>query len=103
MAAADMIAESGFDSLEAKDADEAMLLLRTRDDIGFLFTDINMPGSMDGLELAHTVHDTWPPVKIVMTSGRMNLKPCDIPTGAQFVAKPYSQNSVTRVLCKLAA
>lgn len=103
MAAADMLAEFGFQSLEANNADEALLILEQRRDIAILFTDIEMPGSMNGLELAHAVHDIWPPVKIMMTSGRVLLKQADLPDGAQFVSKPYSQSAMTRILTKLAA
>jgi CheY-like chemotaxis protein len=70
MTAVDMIEEAGFEILEAANADEAILLLEARRDITVLFTDIEMPGSMDGLRLAQAVRGRWPPIKIIATSGR---------------------------------
>jgi CheY-like chemotaxis protein len=79
------IEEAGFVALGAGDADEAIALLRARPDIAVMFTDINMPGSMDGLELAHTVRDRWPPIKILVASGQIRLRQSDLP----FLEKPY--------------
>ena len=71
MDAVQMIEEAGFDVLEAANADEAIAILETRSDINVIFTDINMPGSMDGLKLAHAVRGRWPPIKIIAT-----VRPC---------------------------
>ncbi|WP_281280387.1 response regulator, partial [Pelagibacterium montanilacus] len=60
----------GFRTYEATNADAAVALLEAHADIGLIFTDIDMPGSMDGLKLAAAVRDRWPPVKIIVTSGR---------------------------------
>ena len=65
----DAVETAGFDVLEAGDADEAIAILTARNDVSLIFTDVHMPGSMDGLKLAHFVRDRWPPVKIVATSG----------------------------------
>ena len=65
MRAVDMVEEAGFTPIEAMDADEAVAILESRSDIALLFTDIQMPGSMDGLKLAHAVHERWPPIKII--------------------------------------
>ena len=65
--AVDLIEEAGFIALEAENADEAVAILEQRSDIVLLFTDINMPGSMDGLKLAHAVRDRWPPIKIIVS------------------------------------
>jgi CheY-like chemotaxis protein len=70
MTAVDMIEEAGFEILEAANGDEAILLLEAWRDITVLFTDIEMPGSMDGLRLAQAVRARWPPIKIITTSGR---------------------------------
>ena len=64
-----LLEEAGFDTLEAACADEAIALLEARQDIRIVFTDINMPGSMDGLALAQAVRRRWPPVELVLTSG----------------------------------
>jgi CheY-like chemotaxis protein len=87
--AVEFVEEAGFVALAARDADEAVILLKARADITVLFTDINMPGSMDGLRLAHTVRDRWPPVKIIVASGRARLKQSDLPADSAFLEKPY--------------
>jgi CheY-like chemotaxis protein len=87
--AADMIEEAGYIAIEAKDADEAIAILNSRPDITLLFTDINMPGSLDGLKLAHLVRDRWPPIKIIIVSGKAHLSKDDMPTGSRFFPKPF--------------
>jgi DNA-binding NtrC family response regulator len=87
--AADMIEEAGYVAIEAKDADEAIAILISRPDIVLLFTDINMAGSMDGLKLAHLVRDRWPPIKIIIVSGKTNLQTNDMPPGGRFFPKPF--------------
>ena len=92
---------AGFDVLEAGDADEAIAILTARNDIRLVFTDVQMPGSMDGLKLAHFVRDRWPPVKIVATSGRARIAESDLPEGGRFVPKPYSAAEITATLREL--
>ncbi|UPK05174.1 response regulator [Bradyrhizobium sp. 170] len=92
---------AGFDVLEAGDADEAVSILATRSDIHLIFTDIHMPGSMDGLKLAYFVRDRWPPVKIVATSGRARINDSDLPEGGRFLPKPYSAAEITTTLREL--
>jgi two-component system, response regulator PdtaR len=89
MLAADAAAAAGFVALEACNADEAVSLLESRVDIAVLFTDIEMPGSMSGLKLAHVVHQRWPKIKIMVVSGAVDLQPSALPPGSQFMAKPY--------------
>ena len=79
-------------------ADEAIEILEGRDDIRVIFTDIHMPGSMDGLKLARAVRDRWPPIKIIVTSGREYPKMSDIPEGGRFFPKPYSPTQVQTAL-----
>jgi CheY-like chemotaxis protein len=76
-----------------KDADEAIAILEKRTDITLLFTDIQMPGSMDGLKLAHAVRDRWPPIKIVVVSGQTALTQNDLPANSFFSA---SRSTVSR-------
>ena len=71
MRAVDIVEDAGFRSVEAVNADEAMSILESRSDISLLFTDIQMPGSMDGLKLAHAVHNRWPDIKIILVSGQV--------------------------------
>lgn len=103
MDAADMIAAAGFEVLEAGNAKEAIDILESRRDITVVFTDIQMPGSMDGLKLARAVRGRWPPIKIVATSGRLNVGETDLPEGGRFLPKPYSALEVTGVLRELTA
>jgi len=86
--AVDMVEDAGFTSVEAVDADEAVAILESRSDIALLFTDIQMPGSMDGLKLAHAVYERWPPIKIILVSGQLKLANIDIPPDSQFFGKP---------------
>ena len=88
MRAVDMVEDAGYTSVEAVDADAALAILESRSDIALLFTDIQMPGSMDGLTLAHAVHQRWPPIKIILVSGQLRLANIDIPPHSRFFGKP---------------
>ena len=103
MTALDMIEEAGFEILEATNADEAILLLEARRDITVVFTDIEMPGSMNGLRLAEAVRDRWPPVKIIATSGHYVVRDGDLPSGGLFLAKPYSLSQISSALREITA
>ena len=99
--AIEMIEDAGFEALQAADADEAIQILENRSDICIVFTDIQMPGSMDGLKLAHAVRGRWPPIKIVTTSGRINVRIDDLPSGGRFLPKPYRPEEVAGTLREL--
>lgn len=101
MDAADMVKAAGFEVVEAANADEAIEILEHRFDITVVFTDIQMPGSMDGLKLARAVKGRWPPIKIVATSGQLQVGENDLPEGGRFLPKPYSPTQVTGVLREL--
>ena len=101
MDAVDMIAAAGFEVVEAANADDAIEILESRPDITVVFTDIQMPGSMDGLKLARAVRGRWPPIKIVATSGHVGVGEGDLPEGGRFLLKPYSPRQVTGVLREL--
>ena len=88
MRAVDMVEDAGFTPIEALDADEAVAILESRSDIALMFTDIQMPGSMDGLRLAHAVHERWPPIKIILVSGQLSPPSIDIPPCSRFFGKP---------------
>jgi CheY-like chemotaxis protein len=96
-----MIEDAGFDVLEAVDADQAIEILEVRPDIHVIFTDIQLPGSMDGLKLAHAVRGRWPPIKIIATSGRVNLRTDDLPEGGRFLPKPYGPDEIVGTLREL--
>lgn len=93
---ADFLSESGFEVHEAAGADEALAVLEANPSIRLLFTDIDMPGSMDGLKLSAAVRDRWPPVHIIVTSGHRNVDRAQMPAGSLFVAKPYVPSDVAR-------
>jgi CheY-like chemotaxis protein len=101
MLAVEVVEEAGFIAIEARDADEAVMLLESRTDITLLFTDINMPGSMDGLKLAHAVRDRWPPIKILVVSGQQRLQSSDLPSHSCFVGKPYQASALVEELRSL--
>jgi len=88
MRAVDMVEDAGFTPLEAINADDALAILESRSDIELLFTDIQMPGSMDGLKLAHAVHKRWPLIKIILVSGQLKLTDNDKPIDSRFFGKP---------------
>jgi len=93
--AADILHEKGFAVLEAADADAALKLLETHQDVRLLFTDIQMPGQWDGLELTRLVHERWPKVLLIMASGRPGPKATEIPDDGRFIRKPYRDNELT--------
>jgi len=100
MDAVDMIAAAGFDVVEAGNADEAIEILEARRDITVVFTDIQMSGSMDVLKLARAVRG-WPPIKIVATSGQLDLRETDLAEGGRFLARPYGPLEIAGVLREL--
>ena len=102
MNSVDMIRNLGFEVIEAIDADEAVSLLESITGIEVVFTDIQMPGSMDGLLLAAVVRDRWPPVALLITSGREHPSVADMPAGARFIPKPYSSFELGEQLHTLA-
>ena len=87
--AINIVEEAGFVAIEAKNADEAMAILGSRSDIALLLTDVQMPGSMDGLKLAHAVSRRWPPIKIVVMSGHVMLDQEYLPKNSRFFGKPF--------------
>jgi two-component system, response regulator PdtaR len=95
---AETIESAGFEVIQAANADEAIAILKGRPDIHVVFTDIQMPGSMDGLKLARFVRDRWPPIKIVATSGRVMVGHDDLPAGSVFLPKPYRGAQVVTTL-----
>jgi len=98
MDAVDMIEDAGFRTYEAASADEAIALMQRHADIGVLFTDIDMPGTMDGLKLARYVRDRWPPVVILVTSGAVGIDEVSMPEGSTFFPKPYSATHIVKRL-----
>jgi two-component system, response regulator PdtaR len=101
MMAVDMIADAGFEPIWAANADDAIAILESRDDIRIIFTDINMPGSMDGLKLAQAVRGRWPPIKIIITSALSVADQGLMPKGSTFIPKPYASAQLANALRSL--
>jgi CheY-like chemotaxis protein len=85
----DLLRDDGYAVVATYNADQAIAVLESRSDIGVIITDINMPGSMDGLKLAAAVRDRWPPIKIIVTTGRAQPRQDELPPGSAVLAKPY--------------
>jgi CheY-like chemotaxis protein len=88
MRAVDMVEDAGYTPVEAVDADVAVAILESRSDIALMVTDIQMPGSMDGLRLAHAVRERWPSIKIIVVSGQLRQPNIDLPADSRFFGKP---------------
>lgn len=100
MFAADILIDDGYKVLEAVNADQAMALLNARSDVHAVVTDIEMPGSMNGLVLATTIMARWPGIAVLVNSGRLKPEGA-IPQGVGFVGKPYQPNALLDLLKEL--
>ncbi|MGO4408338.1 response regulator [Bosea sp. RAF48] len=98
MDAVDMVEEAGFEAVEASDADRAIEILTSRSDIRIVLTDVDMPGSMDGVKLAHFVRDRWPPIEIIIVSGHRTVAAEEMPDRGLFFSKPYSRHAITAAM-----
>ncbi len=101
MAAVDLVEEAGFLALEAGNADEAIAILEERPDVRLVLTDIDMPGTMDGLKLAHYVRSRWPPIHLIIASGKAMVEEADLPSGSRFLAKPYQGTVMSEALLEM--
>ena len=102
MRAVEIVEDAGFNAVEAVNADEALSILESRSDISLLFTDIQMPGSMDGLKLAHAVHKRWPLIKIILVSGQVKVADTEKPADSRFFGKPDGVGSPVGTLSSAA-
>ena len=96
--AVNLVEDAGYIAVEASNADEAIAILEARKDIRIVFTDIDMPGSMDGLKLAHAIRERWPPIELILTSGHFDLSDDEIPERGRFFPKPYSDQEIISAL-----
>ena len=103
MMAVDLVEDAGFEAVEARNADEAIRLLQEMQDIRVMWTDIDMPGSMNGLMLAAVVRDRWPPIEILVVSGMRKPEARDLPDRGVFYSKPYDTRVITDTLLRMAA
>lgn len=99
----EQLEDEGYRVLQAGSADEAIALLEANPDVRLIFTDIDMPGSMDGLKLAGVVHGRWPPVRIIVTSGKRVVEITDLPDGSVFFAKPYRHAEIAASMHEMLA
>lgn len=99
----DQLQDLGFKVFEAANADEALIMLARNPDIQVMFTDVDMPGGVDGLKLAAAVRHRWPPIKIIVTSGQRQVQAADMPEHSRFFGKPYSIRAVAMAATEMMA
>jgi two-component system, response regulator PdtaR len=93
-----VIEQAGYTVFDACNADEAIAVLEMRGTIRIVVTDIEMPGSMDGIKLARAIRDRWPPVELIVTSGRHRVRADELPPRAKFMPKPYAPDVLVRAI-----
>jgi CheY-like chemotaxis protein len=101
MSALDLVRTAGFAGVGAQSADEAIAILEARTDIRLVFTDVGMPGTMDGVKLAHYIRERWPPVQLIVASGRAILEESQLPAGSRFFSKPYDDNTIVQEITRM--
>lgn len=101
MHGSDIFEEAGFRVIEANSADDALAMLGEGAEVHLLFSDVDMPGSIDGLELARIVHDRWPRIHLLVTSGHHRLNDADVPGLGKFVRKPWQQEAIMTGVARL--
>jgi DNA-binding NtrC family response regulator len=100
--AVELLNDEGFVTIEAEHAAAALEIIESRaDEVDVLFTDIRMPGPMNGVELAHRVHTQWPWILLVIVSGNFSVSHAELPEGARFLSKPYSMQRVVDLIHEL--
>jgi len=90
----DILEDAGFHVLEATNADDALVILNEGTQVHMLFSDIEMPGSMDGIGLAQAVHERWPLIHVLLTSSHHRLHNVSVPGTGQFVRKPWTSQAL---------
>jgi DNA-binding NtrC family response regulator len=103
MYATDVLEDERFEVITAETADAALQVREAGADVQVLFTDVRMPGSLDGCELAQVVHERWPQVGLLVTSGHVKLRDIDLPDDGHFISKPYKPEHMIRKIREVAA
>lgn len=98
MCAAEMVEDAGYIALEVGDAQAAMALLEDGKPVAAVFTDINLPGGMDGLALAEEVERRWPEIRILIASGRAAPPASQLSGKVSFIPKPYGSDELLAAL-----
>ncbi|HEY5237652.1 MAG TPA: response regulator [Rhizomicrobium sp.] len=101
MLAVSVFEDEGFEVVEAANGKQALGVLLNHPEICVLFTDINMPGELDGFDLARKIHAQRPDIRLVLTSGKVAISDIDIPEGGVFISKPYSPDAVARLVSRI--
>jgi len=99
--AIDILAEAGFETAEASNAAQALDILKATEDIDVLFTDVRMPGPMDGLDLATVAKGKHPHLQVIVTSGYFAR--AELPQGTTFLPKPWSAVDLISKVTRAAA
>jgi DNA-binding NtrC family response regulator len=90
----DFFEDTGFEVFDAEDADAAIELMAAQPSIRVVLTDVDMPGAMDGVKLAHFIRDRYPPTLLLIASGAVKLRPGEMPAGARFIPKPFDPRAI---------
>ena len=98
MGVLEVVTDFGFEGVEASSAVEAIRMLEARSDIRLVFTDAKMPGTMDGIELIHYIRNRWPPVELIIVSGKTMIAPSELPPGVKFFPKPYRETTIVEAM-----
>jgi CheY-like chemotaxis protein len=101
MGAVDLVQSAGYQAREASNADEAIRILESGADVDLVFTDVQMPGTMDGIKLSYYIRNRWPPVKLIVASGKAILEESNLPEGSRFFSKPYSNHAIADAMADL--
>jgi len=102
MMAVDLVEEAGFEAVEATDATQAVAILERRADIRIVFTDIDMPRGMDGMKLAAVIRNRWPPIELILISGRFAPRMEELPARGVFFSKPYREQDIIHAMQRMA-
>jgi CheY-like chemotaxis protein len=97
LVAADALRDAGYEVAEASNADEAVAMLK-QEGFTIVLTDIEMPGAMNGLDLAWAVRGLDPRLPVVLVSGRKLPHPTEMPRHARFLAKPYRIETLLHIV-----
>jgi CheY-like chemotaxis protein len=92
------IEDAGYEVVDAANADDAIRKLEQIGGIRLVLTDVDMPGSMDGIRLAHYVNNRWPPIRLVVISGKVGVTSSQLPAGARFMTKPYQEPALINMV-----
>lgn len=99
--AVELVNSAGFEAIGAKNADEAIQILHARPDIHLVFTDVEMPGTMDGIRLTHYIRTRWPKIYLIVASGQGIIAENHLPNGSKFFPKPYSDDSIVKEIKRM--